>query len=345
MSRLSQRQIDFSVVIPTYNRSKLLQKAIKSALRQEGVIFEIIVCDNDSPDDTEKVVKGFKDTKIKYFKNKKNFGHQYNMKKCLRLSKGKYIFCLGDDDFILEKNTLLIAQKFMDQYKVGIGTIGTIYFSKSPQIPCKLFVLNDRVVIVKPKSDKKVPIKALDFNFTFFTGLIFDNSIIDVEKMTNNFNYTYYPLVLDAIQKKGIGYIPNLFVGGHISLRFVPQYYSLDKLGSFYMEDYLKMMREFLNARDYENHKKKFLQGSTILLPSIKLFTNNKNYLQVLQKFIALDQSLLWNLKFIAMTIIGFLPKFTLKFLRNLIIYREEKKIAKIVSRYNYVQKLEKLGV
>lgn len=336
---------DFSVIIPTFNRSSFLRKALFSVLRQKGVSFEIIVSDNASTDDTEKVVKEFKDKRIKYFKNKENLGFSGNIKNCFSRSSGKYIFTLGDDDLILNQNTLLEALKVMRKLKVGVANIGTIYWSKSPKFPCKAFILSDKLIVLKPRRDKKLSLKSLDFNVSFFSGLIFDNSLIDISKITTSFTYAYFPFVYDVILKKGIAYIPDHFIVGYISYRFVPHYYDIEKLGSFYMEDYLNLMRGFLSREDYQNHKKKFLQESTILLPSIKLFTNNKNYLQVLQKLIALDKSLLWYPKFIAMALIGFLPKFILQILRNLMIYREEKKIAEMVNKYNYFQSLEKLGV
>lgn len=336
---------DFSVIIPTFNRSSFLKKALFSVLRQKGVSLEIIVGDNASTDDTEEVVKGFKDKRIKYFKNKENLGFSGNIKNCFKKSHGKYIFTLGDDDLILNQNTLREVLKVMRKVKTGMANIGTIYWSKSLQFPCKAFILSDKQVVIKPKKDKKLPLKSVNFNVSFFSGLIFDNSLIDISKITTSFTYAYFPFVFDAILKKGIAYIPNHFIVGHISYRFVPQYYDILKLGSFYMEDYLNLMREFLNDKDYKRHKKKFLQESTILLPSIKLFTDSKNYLQVLQKMIALDKSQLWFPKFIVLAMVGFLPKFILQILRGLMIYWQEKKTAEIVKKYDYFQKLEKLGL
>lgn len=336
----SKSRKDFSVIIPTFNRSNFLKTAISSVLRQTGVTFEIIVGDNASTDDTEKVVKEFKDTRIKYFKNKENLGFSGNIKNCFSRSSGKYIFTLGDDDLILNENTLLEALRVMRRLKVGVANIGTIYWSKSLQFPCKAFILSDKQVIVKPNKDKKLPLKALDFNVSFFSGLIFDSSLIDISKITNSFTYAYFPFVYDVLMKKGIVYIPDHFIVGYISYRFVPHYYDIEKLGSFYMEDYLKLMKQFLSNEDYQNHKTTFLRESVILIPSIKLFTNNKNYFRVLNKMIALDISLLLYPKFIILAAVGLFPKFILKALRDLMIYRQEKKIVEMVKKYDYFKKL-----
>ena len=42
----------FSIVIPTYNRSELVQGAVRSVLGQTFDDFEVVVSDNCSQDDT-----------------------------------------------------------------------------------------------------------------------------------------------------------------------------------------------------------------------------------------------------------------------------------------------------
>ena len=48
----------FSVVIPTFNQSNYLKKAIESVLAQKYKNYEIIVIDNNSKDETKKVIYG-----------------------------------------------------------------------------------------------------------------------------------------------------------------------------------------------------------------------------------------------------------------------------------------------
>lgn len=341
---LTRLNMDFSIIIPTFNRSKFLKKAIQSVLLQKKISFEIVVGDNCSTDNTEKVVKSFKDSRIIYFKNNKNLGFAGNIRKCFKKAKGKYVFTLGDDDLILDENTLFEVFKVMEKYQSGMGSIGTIYFSKSPNLPCKIFNLNDKEVFIKPRKNKSLPIKALDFNISFFTGLIFDRSLINIEKITDSFTYAYFPFCYDVISKKGIVYIPNYFTIGHISQRFVPHYFNIKKLGSFYIDDYLKMIKEFTSGQDFKKHKAKFLRDSTLLLPSIKLFTNNSNYVEVLKKMITSDKSLIIYPKFVILGLIGLMPKFILKFFREFMIKIEEKRVGEMVKKYDYYQKLNMLS-
>ena len=50
---------EISVIIPSYNRAHLLNRAIESVLRQTYQNFEIIIIDDASTDGTEKLVKDF----------------------------------------------------------------------------------------------------------------------------------------------------------------------------------------------------------------------------------------------------------------------------------------------
>src|SRR3954470_13305492 len=63
-----------SVLISTYNRSRLLRRAINSVLMQDFRDFEIIVIDDCSTDDTRDVMASFTDTRIQYFRNETNVG-------------------------------------------------------------------------------------------------------------------------------------------------------------------------------------------------------------------------------------------------------------------------------
>lgn len=89
-----------SVVIPTYNRAKLLPRAIKSVQQQTLQPLEIIIIDDGSTDDTVEILKDFKDIKI--FR-KQNGGISSARNLGIKLASGKYIAFLDDDDQWHEK--------------------------------------------------------------------------------------------------------------------------------------------------------------------------------------------------------------------------------------------------
>ncbi len=94
--------IKVSVIIPTYNRSDLLERALKSVINQTIKNIEILVVDDCSTDNTSKLIKQYqnKDKRIKYLKNKKNEGGggSVTRNQAIKKAQGKYIAFLDDDD-------------------------------------------------------------------------------------------------------------------------------------------------------------------------------------------------------------------------------------------------------
>ena len=66
----------FSIIIPTYNSLKTLDKTLRSVLKQSFKHYEIIIVDDGSTDNTFTKLKSFKDTRIKLFKIKRSGGQQ-----------------------------------------------------------------------------------------------------------------------------------------------------------------------------------------------------------------------------------------------------------------------------
>lgn len=58
-----------SIVVPTHNRTDMVQRAISSLLNQTYQNIEIFVCDNSSSDNTQEVLKSYEDKRIVVLKN------------------------------------------------------------------------------------------------------------------------------------------------------------------------------------------------------------------------------------------------------------------------------------
>ena len=116
-----------SVIIPTYNRSKLITKAIESVLNQTYKNLEVIVIDDCSIDNTEDVIKKINDKRLKYIKLDSNKGACYARNVGIKNAKGKYIaFQDSDDEFYPEKlekqyNNLLKKKSDLDFCKILIN--------------------------------------------------------------------------------------------------------------------------------------------------------------------------------------------------------------------------------
>jgi len=87
-----------SVVIPTYNRARLLPRAIESA-RNAGSDLEVIVVDDCSTDDTREVCAGFKG--IRYVRMQTNGGLANARNAGIAESSCEFIAFLDDDDLRL----------------------------------------------------------------------------------------------------------------------------------------------------------------------------------------------------------------------------------------------------
>lgn len=93
-----------SVIIPTYNRANVIEDSINSVLDQTYKDIEIIVVDDNSNDNTIKVLEKYKD-KIKVIKHERNLGGGAARNTGIRNSNGTYIAFLDSDD-VWEKNKL-----------------------------------------------------------------------------------------------------------------------------------------------------------------------------------------------------------------------------------------------
>lgn len=91
----------FSVIIPTYNRAPFIAGAVRSVLNQSYLDFELIIIDDASTDETESIVNGFSDNRIRYFKNEMNIERCKSRNKGISLATGRYICFLDSDDYHL----------------------------------------------------------------------------------------------------------------------------------------------------------------------------------------------------------------------------------------------------
>jgi len=98
MKKLSKPKV--AIVIPTFNRSKFVQKAIESSLRQTYPC-EVVVCDHGSSDDTPRVMKKYAN-KIKYVRKEEDFGPHFCWLDGILHADADFIHLQYDDDWIAD---------------------------------------------------------------------------------------------------------------------------------------------------------------------------------------------------------------------------------------------------
>ena len=97
-----------SVIIPTFNRAYCLAETIHSVLTQSG--FELIVVDDGSTDDTQKVLKNFSDIRVIHLRE--NRGVSYARNRGIEEARGSLI-CFLDSDDLWEEGKLEAQMKWM----------------------------------------------------------------------------------------------------------------------------------------------------------------------------------------------------------------------------------------
>lgn len=104
-----------SVVIPTYNRADILPYAVNSVLQQTYGDFELLICDDASPDHTAAVVAQWQDPRIRYIRHPQNIQRSRNMRSGYEAAQGEY-FIKFDDDDALTPDFLARTVAVLDQH-------------------------------------------------------------------------------------------------------------------------------------------------------------------------------------------------------------------------------------
>jgi len=116
----------FSIVIPIYNREKLVKRAIDSCLQNPDFKdFEIIAVDDCSKDNSYQVVSAYPDSRIRVLRHRVNRGVCPARNTGINEARGKWILFLDSDDAFLPESLEIIYQ-----HTLGISEkIGQVAFN------------------------------------------------------------------------------------------------------------------------------------------------------------------------------------------------------------------------
>lgn len=103
---------DITVLMPVWNAEAYLREAIKSILSQSYKNFVFLIIDDGSTDETAKIVKSFKDKRIKFIHHNKNIGLTRRLNEGLTLTKTKYLARMDADD-VAVKNRFRFQRQFL----------------------------------------------------------------------------------------------------------------------------------------------------------------------------------------------------------------------------------------
>ena len=135
--------IKVSIIVPVYNTGKYLKKCINSLINQTEKDIEIILLNDGSTDNSEDIIKSYKDKRIKYIK-KENTGIGSVRNLGIKESKGQYLMFIDSDDYIkldcveklynyaVNNNSDLVVSDFYKDFGNHLEEIKIEDFNPSP---------------------------------------------------------------------------------------------------------------------------------------------------------------------------------------------------------------------
>ncbi|MCB1116828.1 MAG: glycosyltransferase family 2 protein [Chlamydiia bacterium] len=188
----------FSIIVATYNRSKVLQKCVESVLSQKYQKFELLVVDDGSTDDTQKVMGRFKDQRIKYIKLNRNYGAATVARNTgIEHATGDALIIWDSDDLLLP-NALEVLLSGFQKFEVGVVCASTVFYRNDgepqmlPRCQTGLLTKYDWVGGRRPQDAEIIAVKR--------------NLIDDVRFRSRGIDFMFY---IEILEKSGsnIAYI------------------------------------------------------------------------------------------------------------------------------------------
>lgn len=187
-----------SVIMPVYNCGDFINQAINSILDQSFSDFELLIIDDGSFDETERVIAEFRDKRINYHRLEHNVGNYYARNIGLKVAKGNYVAVMDADDIALPKR-LELQYNYLESHN-DVLAVGT----------CFLFGIKG-FEAERPHCYEHIKLALLDNNCILHPSLMIRKSVLDDLSGYNEI-YKYsadYDLVCRIANKGAIINLPE----------------------------------------------------------------------------------------------------------------------------------------
>lgn len=168
-----------SIIVPVYNAEKTLTKCIESLVLQKYKNLEIILINDKSTDNSEKICIKFRDKYnfIKYINNEENKGVSVARNIGLENATGKYVVFVDSDDWVDYNYCEYLVQE-LEKNNVQLAIAGFWYHNEIKGLEPQLNIFNNKDSIdIKSKND--VIELYSKWHFSSIWNKIFVKSIID----------------------------------------------------------------------------------------------------------------------------------------------------------------------
>ena len=115
-----------SIIVPTYNRAKLIHRSLDSIMNQTSSDWECLIIDDYSNDNTKQVVQSYinNDNRFSYHLNERRKGAQGARNTGIMKAKGEYVCFFDSDDFMYPNYIDLVCHKIKENNNKIILTYG-----------------------------------------------------------------------------------------------------------------------------------------------------------------------------------------------------------------------------
>lgn len=159
-----------SVVMPSYNRSQTIRKAVESVLNQNYKDFELIIIDDGSTDNTKETLSEIKDKRLvcEYIDHK---GASSARNKGLSLAKGKFIAFLDTDNYWHSSFLETMIQEVRKPYLMGYCSENMFLVSGNKK--------SQQIIGRKVRNVEYNPVKLTYTNFIDINSVLIDKTLFD----------------------------------------------------------------------------------------------------------------------------------------------------------------------
>jgi glycosyltransferase involved in cell wall biosynthesis len=184
-----------SICVPTFNRAEISYKTVQEHLSIASNRIEVIVCDNHSPDHTQKLLSAINDKRFKLFENDKNMGFSYNLMRVVKEASGHFVCIMSDEDTLNK-----------DAIKQVLGWIED-FIENDMNIAAVVSNFHGNASIIT-KQDELMNV--LYGRVSYISGLIINRDKLEDNDfiVTNNMYYPHIQLILKAGTRGRIIYSP-----------------------------------------------------------------------------------------------------------------------------------------
>lgn len=198
-----------SIALTTFNGEKFIKDQLDSILHQSLSNWELIICDDNSTDQTFNILEKYqkRDSRIKLYKNRANIGFIKNFEQAISLCSGDYIALCDQDDIWLPNHLETLYQE-IKEYDCACTNASLINQNgESLNMTMRDFI----PVHIIPKNKDSFFIHELYGNIIQSAACMFSRNLIsDILPFPQFITYHDWWIALIACEKSGCKYIDKI---------------------------------------------------------------------------------------------------------------------------------------